>query len=50
MSRVFNRIVFLDTPRSGAFPLGHGDLLPKGEDFESGVAAIAEEHAGCRQD
>lgn len=28
------------------FPLEHGDLLSKGEDFESGVAAIAQEHAG----
>jgi hypothetical protein len=50
MSRVFNRIVFLDTPRSGAFPFEDGDLLSKGEDFESGIAASTEEHAGCRQD
>ena len=35
--------------QSGAFPLADGDLLPKGEDFESGVAATTEEHASCRQ-
>ena len=34
-------------PRSLAFE--HGDLLAEGEDFESGVAATAQEDAECRE-
>jgi hypothetical protein len=30
-----------------AFPLEHGNLLAKGEDFEGGVAAAAQEDAEC---
>ena len=35
-------------PRPFAFE--HGDLLSEGEDFESGVAATAEKHAGGRNE
>src|SRR5579862_6311468 len=35
--------------RPGAFPPQDCELLPKREDFESRVAAVAQEYAGCRQ-
>ena len=45
---LWTRLCEVRRPRS--FPLEDRDLLPEGENFEGGVAAMAEEHADGGQD